>query len=139
MTPADLEQLKIRVDADDPQALYDYANLLAPTNAQEADKYYELAAQLGQPQAAEYIGDKLLENGDYEHAMACFKIGAKAGLLDCSVKIAAMNIASDERASLHELEELAEIGIRSACVALAEYHKAQGNRKQYMYWHSLIK
>ena len=139
MTTEELEQLKARVEADDPQALYTYACYLAPTDAGESDKYYTLAAQLGHPQAAEYLGDKFLAAGDYDNALVFFKMGAKAGILDCSVKIAAMNLAIDDRSAIDELEDLAEMGVRSACIALAEYYKAQGNRKQYSYWHSLIK
>lgn len=139
MTDQELEQLKERVEADEPQALYDYARYLAPTDAKESDKYFTLAAQLGHPEAAEYLGDKFLSEGDYDNALVFFKMGAKAGILDCSVKIAAMNVAIDDQAAVHELEELAEMGVRSACIALAEYYKAQGNRKQYAYWHSLIK
>ncbi|MDE7463959.1 MAG: hypothetical protein K2M48_02920 [Clostridiales bacterium] len=139
MTQAELDQLKARVEADDPDALFAHARYLAPTDAKESDKFYELAAQLGHPQAAEYIGDKFLADGDYENALLSFKTGAKAGLLDCSVKIAAMNISVDERSALRELEDLAEIGVRSACIALSEYYKAQGNRKQSSYWRSLLK
>ncbi len=139
MTDNELEILKARVEADDPEALCEYARVLAPLNAAESEKFYELAAQLGQPEAAEHMGDVLLDRGDTDRAAALYRVGAKAGILDCSVKLAAINIPHDERTSLRELEDLAEIGVKSACKALAEYYKSQGNRKQYAYWRSLVK
>ncbi len=139
MTEDELKALKTRVDADDPDAMCAYAQYIAPFDVAESEKFFELAAQLGQPVAAEHVGDVALAKGDVEHAVACFRIGAKAGILDCSVKIAAANLATDERAAVRELEDLAEIGVKSACETLAEYHKSQGNRKQYAYWRSLVK
>lgn len=139
MTEHELEILKARVDADDPEALFVYARYLAPIDMAESEKFYALAAQLGQPDAAEHEGDVFLDKGDVEHALANYRTGARAGILDCSVKIAALNLAVDERAAVRELEELAEMGVMSACKVLAEYHKEQGNRKQYAYWNSLLK
>ncbi len=139
MTHEELEKLRLAAETDDPKALYDYSLALRSVDPAEADKYVILAAQLGNPNALECVGDKYLEKGDYNAAANCFKAGARAGILDCSVKLAAINLSYDEAKALKELEDLAEIGVRSACIALAEYYKTKGNRKQYAYWHSLIK
>lgn len=139
MTSQELEALKKAVDNDDPNAMFVYSQIVRGTNPQEADKYILLAAQLGHPQASEKVGDAYLEKGDYEHASHYFKIGAKAGLSDCSVKLAVLKMSWNETTALRELEELAEMGVQSACVALANYHKANGNRKEAAFWRSLIK
>ena len=139
MTNEELENLRLRAERDEPQGMYEYAQAIMPTNPTSADMYMELAAQLGNPPALEYMGDKHLAEGRYESAAREFKAGAKAGLLDCSVKLAVMAMARNEAGAIKELEELAEAGVRSACVALAEYHKESGNKKQYAYWRSLLK
>ncbi|MCM1367885.1 MAG: hypothetical protein NC184_03630 [Roseburia sp.] len=133
------KELKARVDADDPQAMYEYAQLIRAENPTEADKFIMLAAQLGYPDAAECLGDKYLDAGDIQNAKMCYKTGAKGGLSDCAVKLAVIGMSADEQAGVRELEELAEMGVKSACVALADYHKANGNRKEAAFWRSLIK
>lgn len=132
-------QLKERVDADDPVAMYVYAQTVRATDPAEADKYFVLSAQLGNPEASEVMGDKYHELGDMERARHYYKTGAKGGLSDCAVKLALINIDVDEYAAMRELEELAESGVRSACVALAAYYKSKGNRKEYNFWRSLAK
>lgn len=139
MTPEEIEKIKRAADADDPQALFAYSRILQETDPKEAYKYVILAAQLGNPYALEAVGDRYLAEGRYDDATRCFKMGARAGILDCSVKLAVIRLEYDESSALRELEDLAEIGIRSACAALAEYYKESGNRKQYAYWRSLIK
>lgn len=139
MTDKELEQLLLRVERDDPAALYDYAVYLSETNADEALKYVLLSAQLGYPKAVDKKGDMYLEAGDKENAALCFKTGAKAGLLDCSVKLAVLRLDEYEHAAVRELEDLAELGVMSACAALAEYYHKHGNRKQAAYWRSLLK
>ncbi len=139
MTDKELEQLLLRVERDDPAALYDYAVYLSDTNSDEALKYVLLSAQLGYPKAIEKKGDLFLEAGDAESAARCFKTGAKAGLLDCSVKLAVLRLDDFEHAAVRELEDLAEIGVTSACSALADYYHKHGNRKQAAYWRSLLK
>lgn len=133
------QELKARVDADDPQAMYEYAELIRAEDPKEADKYIMLAAQLGDPNAAERLGDKYMDEGDTQNAKMCYKTGAKGGLSDCSVKLAVIGMSANEQAGVRELEELAEMGVKSACVALAEYHKSNGNRKEAAFWRSLIK
>lgn len=133
------DELKRRVDADDPDAMYAYAQLIRETNRSEAEKYTILAAQLGNPNAAETMGDKYFDDGDLQNAKLCYKTGAKAGLMDCAVKLAIINMSVNEQASVRELEDLAEMGIKSACIALADYHKSNGNRKEAAFWRSLIK
>ena len=139
MTDQELKTLKARVDADDSNAMYAYAEYIRETNPQEANKYTIFAAQLGNPHAQERLGDQCFEDGDLENAAYYFKIGAKQGLSDCSVKLAVVNLATNETAALRDLEELAESGIRSACLALATYYKAHGNRKEANFWRSLLK
>lgn len=139
MTSAELEALRLRAERDEPHAMYEYAQAVMPTDPATADKYIELAAQLGNGAALEYMGDKHLAAKDYDAAARAFKAGAKAGILDCTVKLAVMSMEINEAAAVRELEELAEIGVRSACIALAEYHKSNGNKKQYAYWRSLLK
>ncbi len=139
MTEQELENLRARAELDDPKAMFDYARAIMHTDPAKAEKYIELAAQLGNGAALEYMGDKHLAEGKYDVAALEFKAGAKAGILDCSVKLAIMSMEANETAAVRELEDLAELGVRSACIALAEYHKAAGNRKQYAYWHSLLK
>lgn len=139
MTNDELENLRLSAERDEPQGMYDYARAIMPTNPAAAEMYMELAAQLGNAAALEYMGDKHLAEGKYEDAAREFKAGAKAGQLDCSVKLAVMYMAENETAAVKELEDLAEMGVRSACIALAEYYKDAGNRKQYAYWRSLLK
>ena len=139
MTEQELIQLKQRVDADDPIAMFAYAQAIRAADEAEADKYIVLAAQLGNPDACEIMGDRYQAQGDIERARFYYRTGAKAGLSDCAVKIAMLNLFTDELKALRELEELAESGVKSACTALASYYKAQGNRKQYNFWRSLAK
>ena len=139
MTDQELSQLKERVAKDDPIAMYVYAKYIRATNPAEADKYIVLAAQLGNPDASEVLGDKYHALGDMERARHYYKTGAKGGLMDCAVKIAIMNLDVDEYAAMRELEELAESGVKSACAALAAYYKSKGNRKEYNFWKSLAK
>ncbi|MCI9405164.1 MAG: hypothetical protein HFJ21_03500 [Clostridia bacterium] len=134
-----LTELKRRVEADDPSALYEYSRLVRDSDPVEADKFVMLAAQLGEPHAAEQVGDVYLDRGDIPTAEQYFKLGAKAGILDCSVKLAVIELDRDEQAAVKELEDLAEIGIRSAADALAEYYRVNGNKKQAAYWRSLVK
>lgn len=136
----ELNALKAKVAADDPMALYTYAKLLSENGkSDEAEKYYEFAAQLGQPDAAAHMADVFAMNGDKDRAEVMYKIGAKAGLINCSVKLAILRLPTNEHAAISELEELAEAGIPSAAAALAEYYKERGNHKQYAYWRSLSK
>lgn len=135
----ELNALKARVDADDPAAMFVYAEGVRQFDAVEADKYIVLAAQLGNANAAEKLGDKFFESGDSERAADYYRTGAKGGLSDCAVKLAVINLNINEYAALRELEELAESGIKSACVALAAYHKSRGNRKEHAFWRSLAK
>lgn len=139
MTPQQLTELKQRVEANDPNALYTYAEYLLATDPREAEKYIILAAQLGNPYAEEKLGDKYNDNGDLERAAHYYKSGAKAGLYECSVKLAIINLQTHEHIAIRELEELAKLGIKSACKALAEYHKSHGNRREASYWRSLLK
>ena len=125
-----LTELKRRVEADDPSALYEYSRLVRDSDPVEADKFVMLAAQ---------VGDVYLDRGDIPTAEQYFKLGAKAGILDCSVKLAVIELDRDEQAAVKELEDLAEIGIRSAADALAEYYRVNGNKKQAAYWRSLVK
>lgn len=139
MDEAQYAELLRRVEADDPVAMFTYGEMLQRTNPAEADKYITLSAQLGYPPAAEKLGDMYLAADDFENAERCYKTGAKAGIIDCSVKLAVLRIDEYEHSSVRELEELAEAGIVSACAALAEYYKKNGNRKQAAYWRSLCK
>lgn len=134
-----LNELKRRVEADDPSALYEYSQLVRDSDPAEADKFVILAAQLGEPHAAEQVGDRYFDAGDIPAAEQYFRLGAKAGILDCSVKLAVIGLDRDEQAAVKELEDLAEIGIRSAADALAEYYRVNGNKKQAAYWRSLVK
>ncbi len=135
-----LKKLKERADADDPQALFDYAELVRDKDPDEAYKYTVLAAQLGNPPAMERVGDMYKSAGDLRTARRYYKTAAKSGRLDCSVKLAVMEIGgAHESAALHDLEDLAEIGVRSACAALADYYRAQGNLRQSIYWSTLAK
>ncbi|MDE6294007.1 MAG: hypothetical protein K2L88_05230 [Clostridiales bacterium] len=139
MTEQELAQLKERVDMDDPIAMFAYAQAIRATNEAEANKYIVLAAQLGNPDASEVMGDKFHALGDMERARHYYKTGAKGGLMDCAVKLAIINLDEDEHAAMRELEELAESGVKSACSALAAYYKSKGNRKEYNFWKSLAK
>lgn len=139
MDEKELALVKARADADDPNAMLVYAEYMKSVNQAESDKYILLAAHLGQPQAAEKYGDICHAHGDYETATHFYKRGARAGLVDCSVKLAVMCLTVDEHSSLRELEELAESGVKSACSALAAYYKSQGNRKEANFWKSLVK
>lgn len=139
MTEKELAQLKERVDKDDPIAMYVYAQAIRATNEAEANKYIVLAAQLGNAEASEVMGDKFHALGDMERARHYYKTGAKGGLMDCAVKLAIMNLDENEHSAMRELEELAESGVKSACAALAAYYKSKGNRKEYNFWKSLAK
>lgn len=139
MTDQEFAALKARVDADDPVAMFVYADMVRAQNPQEAYKYTVLAAQLGNPNAAERLGDKYMESGDNYNASHYYRMGAKADLLDCAVKLAVINLTSDETAALRDLEELAESGVKSACYALAAYYKARGNKKESDFWASIVK
>lgn len=139
MTEKEFAELKARVENDDPVAMYIYAESIRAVNPREADKYILLSAHLGNPNAAERQGDKYSEAGDTERARQFYKVGAKAGLHDCAVKLAVMQLDTHEYIAMRELEELAESGIKSACAALAAYHKSRGNRKEYSFWRSLMK
>ena len=139
MTEKELAHLKERVDRDDPIAMYVYAQAIRATNEAEANKYIVLAAQLGNPEASEIMGDKFHALGDMERARHYYKTGAKGGLMDCAVKLAVINLDEDEHTAMRELEELAESGVKSACAALAAYYKSKGNRKEYNFWKSLAK
>ncbi len=133
------EELKKRIQNDDPEALYEYSELIRETDPAESNKYAVFAAQLGFGPAFEHVGDRYLDNGDIENATKYYKAGAKAGILDCSVKVAALKIDDNEHEAVRELEELAQSGVRSACSALAEYYRSIGNRKQSAYWRSMLK
>lgn len=139
MNDNELESLKARVAANDPEAMFVYAETVCQSDKAEFDKYIRLAAQLGHPAACEKLGDKYMEANDYDNASHYYRIGAKAGRLDCSVKVALIHLSFDEITAIKELEELAESGVKSACSALAAYYKALGNRKQYNFWNSLAK
>lgn len=139
MNQKELATLKQRADADDPIAMFAYAQAIRATNPAEAEKYIVLSAQLGDPHASEIMGDKFHERGDMERARHYYKTGAKGGVIDCAVKLALVNMDFDEHAALHELEELAESGVKSASAALAAYYKSKGNRKEYNFWKSLAK
>lgn len=139
MTEAELRELKARAAADNPDAMYEYAMYVRVSAPAEHDKYIRLAAQLGQLDACERLGDKYMDADDPEHALHYYRIGAKGGRLDCSVKVAILRLSIDEPTAIRELEELAESGVKSACSALAEYYKALGNRKQANFWRSLAK
>ncbi len=134
-----MAELKRRMDADDPAALYEYAELVRASNRAEAYKYTVLAAQLGNPAAMECMGDDCIANGDVASAVRYYKSGAKAGLLDCTVKLAILKLDVNESAAAIELEELAQMGVASACIALSNYHKAKGHKKQSAYWRSILK
>ena len=131
--------IKARAEANDPNAMFLYAEYVRAHDPAEADKYILLAAYLGQTQAVEKYGDICHARGDFENAMHFYKRASRAGSLDCAVKLAVMRLSFDEYKALHELEELAESGVKSACSALAAYYKSQGNRKQASFWQSLIK
>lgn len=139
MTEPELNALKARVAADDPNAMFEYAQYVRATDHNEYEKYLRLAAQLGQPEACERVGDKYMDIEDAEHALHFYRIGAKSGRVDCSVKVAILHLSIDEASAIRDLEELAEAGVKSACSALAEYYKALGNRKQANFWRSLAK
>ncbi len=140
ITMADkMDELMRRVEADDPAALWEYAVLLEEKDPAESFKYTILAAQLGVPQALQRAGDAYFDDDRYEEAAHYYRAGAKAGLIECSVKLAVINLSRNEQKSVNELEELAEMGITSACEALADYYREHGNKRLYAYWHSLAK
>ena len=128
-----------RVEKNDPAALWEYSRILEDKDSDEALKYLTLAAQLNYPPAIKSMADKLYDDNKVDEATHYYKMGAKAGLLDCSVKLAVINLDSDEGRSLLELEELAEMGVESAAKALADYYASQGNKVQHDYWSSLVK
>jgi len=137
MTDAELRELKARADADNPDAMFEYARHVHATSQAAYEKYVRLAAQLGQPEACELLGDKYMEADECEKALHFYRVGAKSGRPDCAVKVAIIRLSIDEPTAIRELEELAESGIKSACSALAEYYKALGNRKQANFWRSI--
>lgn len=139
MDKKELSAIKARADADDPNAMFVYAEYLSAIDRAESDKYILLAAHLGQPQAMERYADMCRERGDIENAIHFYKHGARKGLSDCAVKLAVMRLEIDENKALHELEDLAESGVKSACTALVAYYKAKGNRKQASFWQSVLK
>lgn len=132
-------ELKLRVEADDPAALFEYAVILSETDKAESDKYMKLSAQLGHLPALEKAGEIYLAEGDTANAAHCFKTCAKAGMYDCAVKLAVIKIENDETAAVRELEELAVSGIESACAALAEYYAKNHNKREAAYWRSVLK
>lgn len=137
MTDDELKALQDRAEHDEPSAMFEYAQVLLNTDKPSAEKYIELAAQLGNPQALAYMGERYMESGDVEKAKRAFKSGAKAGMPDCAVKLAVIMLDGEDKArAISELEELAEAGVSSACEALANYYLSQGNKKQYAYWRS---
>ncbi|MBD5132638.1 MAG: hypothetical protein HDT28_08660 [Clostridiales bacterium] len=139
MNQADLNKLIASVEANDPTAMFIYAEYLRPTDPAGADKYILLAAYLGQPQAQEAYGDKCHADGDYVTAARFYRRGARVGMLDCSVKLAAMELETNEEKAVRELEDLAENGVKSACAALSAYYRVKGKNKEAKYWESLIK
>ncbi|MCH5350625.1 MAG: hypothetical protein J1F39_01475 [Clostridiales bacterium] len=132
------EELLRRVEANEPAALWEYSRILEETDIDEAYKYAVLAAQLFHPQAIMLLGDRCAKDNDSEEAERYYRMGVKAGLVDCSVKLAKLHLLSNEPQGLIELEELTEMGVKSAAAALAEYYKARGNEKQYEYWSSRV-
>ena len=138
MDQNELAALKARVDADDPTAMFLYAEFLRPTEPETADKYILLAAYLGQPQAQEAYADKCYADGDFETAERFYRRGARVGLVNCSVKLATMELEVNETKAVRELEELAESGVKPACAALAAFYREKGKRKDARYWQSLI-
>lgn len=127
-----------RVEENDPTALWEYSRILESTNPEEAYKFVVLAAQLSHPKAIMLLGDKCAEQNKFVEADRYYSMGAKSGEVDCSVKLAKLHLLSDESLGLVELEELAEMGVLSACGALADYYKAHGNENQYEYWSSRV-
>lgn len=134
-------ELKLRVEADEPAALFEYSNLIAETDPENAEKFLKLSAQLGYPQAIEAVGDLHLKLGDKEEAARCYKSCAKVGMLECAVKLLAIRLENpaQETEAVRELEELAVSGVSEAALALSEYYSNQDNRKQAAYWRSVAK
>lgn len=139
MSDEQLELLKKAVAADNPEAMFAYSQYIRAADPAEADKYVLLAAHLGHPEAQERYADFCMAKGDYDNAAYFYGAGAKAGRHDCAVKRAVMRLSDENDSALHELEELAEGGVVSACSALAAYYKAKGNRRAANYWKSFIK
>lgn len=139
MNETALATLKAKAEADDPQSMFVYSEYIRPTDPVEANKYLFLAALRGNTSAIEKMGDMSLDDEDSTAADHYFRMGAKLGSVDCQVKLDVLNLSDNETRYLRELEELAESGVMSACSALAAYHKANGNRKEYNFWKSLIK
>ena len=137
MNDEQLARLKTKAEADDPAAMFAYAEYLLATDPKEANRYFLLAAHLGHPFAAEHYADYCLANGDVRTAKNFFKIGARGGVADCAVKLAVMKLTDNNVAAIKELEDLAENGVKSACSALAAYYKELGNKKEYNYWRKL--
>lgn len=132
------EELLRRVEADEPDALWEYSRLMEHDNPGEAHKYAVLAAQLGVPQAIKRLGDEYYRANNLAEAEHYYRLGVKAGLIDCSVRLAEMRLPSDEQNAVTELEELAEMGVNSACAALADYYSKLGDKVQYAYWNSRV-
>ncbi len=136
-----LAELKLRVEADDPAALFEYSNIIAETDPTGAEKFLLLSAQLGHPPALERAGDLHMASGNTAEAERCYRTCAKAGMLDCAVKLLAIKLKepAEETVAVRELEELAVSGVTSAALALADYYSDNGNRKQAAYWRSTAK
>lgn len=133
------KELKLRVEADDPAALFEYSNLIAESDPEGSRKYLLLSAQLGYPQAVECVGDMHVREGNLEEAEHCYKACAKLGNLECAVKLLSIRLGNvaEETNALRELEELAVSGVPSAAVALSEYYAKLNNKKQAAYWRSV--
>ena len=63
-----LAELKLRVEADDPAALFEYSNIIAETDPTGAEKFLLLSAQLGHPPALERAGDLHMASGNIAEA-----------------------------------------------------------------------
>lgn len=127
------------MEQNEPTALWEYSRIIEEKNPDEAYKFAVLAAQLNNPHAIMFLGDKCAEEGYIEDAERYFRMGVKAGLTDCSVKLARIHLLADEPTGLVEMEELAEMGVGAAATALADYYKAHDNEVQYEYWSSRVK
>ncbi|MCH5158317.1 MAG: hypothetical protein J1F33_03865 [Clostridiales bacterium] len=133
------EELLRRVQGNEPAALWEYSRLIEADSPDEAYKFAVLAAQLNQPDAAMYLGDRCAQEEKPDDAERYYRIGIKAGVAVCAVKLALIHLSKDEPTGLVELEELAEMGEISAAEALADYYKAHRNEVQYEYWSLRVK